>query len=127
MAVLVLGGAGYIGSNAVDSLVEQNFDVVVLDNLCTGYKVAVNKKARFYEGDIRDKELLQRIFRTEKIDSLMHFAALSLGRESVDNPLKYFSNNVTGTQVILEVMQEFHVKHIVFSSSVEMSSLETYT
>jgi UDP-glucose 4-epimerase len=117
MAVLVLGGAGYIGSNAVDSLVEQNFDVVVLDNLCTGYKVAVNKKARFYEGDIRDKELLQRIFRTEKIDSLMHFAALSLGRESVDNPLKYFSNNVTGTQVILEVMQEFHVKHIVFSSS----------
>ena len=117
MAVLVLGGAGYIGSNAVDALIEKNYEVVVVDNLSTGYKISINKKGKFYEGDIRDRDLLRHIFQVEKIDSVMHFAALSLGRESIYNPLKYFNNNIYGTQIVLEVMKEFDVKHIVFSSS----------
>lgn len=117
MAVLVLGGAGYIGSNAVDALIEKNYEVVVVDNLSTGYKISINKKGKFYEGDIRDRDLLRYIFQVERIDSVMHFAALSLGRESIDNPLKYFNNNIYGTQIVLEVMKEFDVKHIVFSSS----------
>lgn len=117
MAVLVLGGAGYIGSNMVDTLIQNQEEVVVLDNLCTGYRRAVHEKAHFYDGDIRDKALLRHIFETEKIDAVMHFAALTLGRESVEQPLKYFSNNVYGTQIVLEVMQEFKVKPIVFSSS----------
>ncbi|KSU09687.1 UDP-glucose 4-epimerase [Lactococcus lactis] len=117
MSVLVLGGAGYIGSNAVDALIEKNYEVVVVDNLSTGYKISINKKAKFYEADIRDRDLLRHIFQVEKIDSVMHFAALSLGRESINNPLKYFNNNIYGTQIVLEVMNEFDVKHIVFSSS----------
>ena len=117
MSVLVLGGAGYIGSNAVDALIEKKYEVVVIDNLSTGYKISIDKKAKFYEGDIRDRELLKHIFQVEKIDSVIHFAALSLGRESIDNPLKYFNNNIFGTQVVLEVMEEFDIKHIVFSSS----------
>ncbi|MEY2387354.1 UDP-glucose 4-epimerase GalE [Lactococcus lactis] len=117
MAVLVLGGAGYIGSNAVDALIEKKYEVVVVDNISTGYKISIDKKAKFYEGDIRDRDLLRHIFQVEKIDSVMHFAALSLGRESINNPLKYFNNNIYGTQVVLEIMKEFDVKHIVFSSS----------
>lgn len=117
MTVLVLGGAVYIGSNAVDMLIDKGFKVAVVDNLSTGFKSAVPTSATFYEGDIRNKELLRHIFQSEEIDSVMHFAALSLGRESIENPLKYFDNNVYGTQVVLETMQEFNVNHIVFSSS----------
>ncbi|MBO0451118.1 MULTISPECIES: UDP-glucose 4-epimerase GalE [Enterococcus] len=117
MTVLILGGAGYIGSNAVDGLIMRGYEVAVIDNLSTGHKRAIHKAAHFYEGDIRDKELLRKVFKEEKIDAVMHFAALSLGRESVEQPLKYFSNNVYGTEVVLETMQEFEVKSIVFSSS----------
>lgn len=117
MSILVLGGAGYIGANAVDALIEKNYKVVVLDNLSTGFQQAVHAQARFYKGDIRDKALLQQIFREEQVEAVLHFAALSLGRESVEQPMKYFSNNVYGTQVLLEVMAEFEVRHIVFSSS----------
>lgn len=117
MAILVLGGAGYIGSNMVDTLIDHQYEVVVVDNLSTGFRVAVNQKAEFYLGDIRDKILLRRIFKTNKISAVLDFAALSLGRESVEKPLVYFNNNVYGTQVVLEVMQEFDVRHIVFSSS----------
>lgn len=117
MTVLVLGGAGYIGSNAVDALIERGDKVAVVDNLSTGHKAAVNENAHFYKGDIRDKELLRSVFQIEGIESVMHFAALSLGRESVEQPLKYFSNNVHGTEIVLEVMKEFRVNSIVFSSS----------
>lgn len=118
MSVLVLGGAGYIGSHAVDQLLEQGYDVIVIDNLLTGHKEAVHKAARFYEGDIRDHVFMRDVFRKEEnIEGVMHFAAFSLVGESMDQPLKYFNNNVYGTQVVLEIMEEFGVKHIVFSST----------
>lgn len=117
MTVLVLGGAGYIGSHAVDQLIDQQYDVAVVDNLQTGHQVAVHKKARFYQGDIRDKIFMESIFEKESIEGVMHFAANSLVGESMQQPLQYFNNNVYGTQVILETMQKFDVKSIVFSSS----------
>lgn len=117
MAILVLGGAGYIGSHAVDQLIEQGKQVVVVDNLLTGHRQAIHPAATFNEGDIRDKAFLQSVFEKETIDGVIHFAASSLVGESVEKPLKYFNNNVYGMQVLLEVMKEHQVKHIVFSST----------
>jgi UDP-glucose 4-epimerase len=117
MNVLVLGGAGYIGSHAVYQLVEKGYRTIVVDNLETGHEEAIHKEAFFYKGDIRDKEFLRSVFEKENIDGVIHFAANSLVGESMENPLKYFDNNVYGTQVTLEIMKEFGVKHIVFSST----------
>jgi len=117
MSILVLGGAGYIGSHAVYQLIDGGYDVVVVDNLQTGHKKAIHPKASFYEGDIRDREFLRSVFTKETIDGAIHFAANSLVGESMTEPLKYFDNNVYGTQVLLEVMNEFSVRNIVFSST----------
>ncbi|HHB9322138.1 TPA: NAD-dependent epimerase/dehydratase family protein, partial [Enterococcus faecalis] len=117
MSILVLGGAGYIGSHAVDQLISKGYAVIVVDNLLTGYRSAVHEQATFYEGDIRDKAFLRSVFEKESIEGVLHFAANSLVGESVEKPLMYFNNNVHGTQIALEVMQEFGVKHIVFSST----------
>lgn len=117
MTVLVLGGAGYIGSHAVDQLVGKGYDVAVVDNLVTGHKKAINAKARFYEGDVRDKPFLTSVFAKEQIEAVFHFAAFSLVGESVEKPLKYFNNNIYGMQILLEVMQENHVDKIIFSST----------
>ncbi|AWP36228.1 UDP-glucose 4-epimerase GalE [Heyndrickxia coagulans] len=117
MSILVLGGAGYIGSHAVYQLIDQKYDVVVIDNLQTGHRAAIHPKAKFYEGDIRDRAFMQEVFEKEKIDAIIHFAANSLVGESMEQPLKYFDNNVYGTQIVLEMMKEFHVPHIVFSST----------
>ena len=117
MTVLVLGGAGYIGSHAVDQLVGKGYDVAVVDNLVTGHKKAINGKARFYEGDVRDKPFLTSVFAKEQIEAVFHFAAFSLVGESVEKPLKYFNNNIYGMQILLEVMQENHVDKIIFSST----------
>ncbi|MFB8504858.1 UDP-glucose 4-epimerase GalE [Enterococcus durans] len=117
MSILVLGGAGYIGSHAVDQLINKGYEVIVVDNLLTGHKAAVHPDARFYEGDIRDKTFLKSVFAKETIEGVLHFAASSLVGESVEKPLKYFNNNVYGMQVLLEVMHEFDVKNIVFSST----------
>ena len=117
MSILVLGGAGYIGSHAVDQLVNKGYEVVVVDNLLTGHEQAIHPKAVFYKGDVRDKEFLTTVFDNEDIDGVMHFAASSLVGESVEKPLMYFNNNVYGMQILLEVMQEHDVKHIVFSST----------
>ncbi|WP_430609577.1 UDP-glucose 4-epimerase GalE [Enterococcus sp. DIV0876] len=117
MTILVLGGAGYIGSHAVDQLINQGNKVAVVDNLLTGHRQAVHPDAAFYQGDIRDKDFLKDVFAKEEIEGVIHFAASSLVGESVENPLKYFNNNVYGMQILLEVMQEFSVKHIVFSST----------
>ncbi|MBF2455144.1 UDP-glucose 4-epimerase, partial [Listeria seeligeri] len=116
MSIVVLGGAGYIGSHAVDELINRGYEVVVVDNLRTGHKESIHKKARFYEGDIRDKAFLSTVFEKESIDSVIHFAASSLVGESMEVPLEYLNNNVYGTQVLLEVMEQYGVKHIVFSS-----------
>ncbi|ALC89433.1 UDP-glucose 4-epimerase [Bacillus sp. FJAT-18017] len=117
MSVLVLGGAGYIGSHAVYQLIDQNYDVVVIDNLQTGHEKAIHPKAKFYKGDIRDKEFLRSVFKKEQIEGVIHFAANSLVGESMEKPLEYFNNNVYGTQVLLEAMTEFGIKNIVFSST----------
>ncbi len=117
MTVLVLGGAGYIGSHTVYELIDMKEDVVVADNLATGHFGAIHSKARFYKGDIREKEFLDYIFKKEKIDSVIHFAANSLVGESMTDPLKYYDNNLYGTMVLLKSMIENNVNKIVFSST----------
>ena len=117
MAVLVCGGAGYIGSHCVYELIEKGEKVVVVDNLLTGFRNAVHKDAIFYEGDIRDLDFLNRIFREQQIDSVIHFAANSLVGESMTQPLKYFGNNVYGTEILLKAMVENNIDKIVFSST----------
>lgn len=117
MTILVLGGAGYIGSHTVYELIEKGEDVVIVDNLETGYKEAVHPKARFYQGDIRNREFVDSVFENEKIDAVIHFAANSLVGESMTNPLKYYDNNLCGTKVLLESMIAHDVKKIVFSST----------
>lgn len=117
MAVLVLGGAGYIGSHAVDRLIQKGYDVAVVDNLVTGHRAAVNNKARFYEGDIRDAAFLNSVFEQEKVEGVIHFAAFSIVPESMKDPLKYFDNNTAGMVKLLEAMARYNVKKIVFSST----------
>ena len=117
MTVLVLGGAGYIGSHAVDQLITKGYDVAVVDNLKTGHKESLPDKARFYQGDIRDKAFMEDVFTKENIEGVIHFAASSLVGESMEIPLDYLNNNVYGTQVVLEVMEKYNVKSIIFSSS----------
>ena len=117
MAILVCGGAGYIGSHAVHALVEKGEQVVIVDNLQTGHRGALNPAATFYEGDIRDAAVLDKIFTENKIEAVIHFAANSLVGESVEKPLLYFNNNVYGMQVLLEAMVRHGVDKIVFSST----------
>ncbi|MCP8858384.1 UDP-glucose 4-epimerase GalE [Latilactobacillus fuchuensis] len=117
MSILVLGGAGYIGSHTVDQLINQGFDVAVVDSLITGHRAAVNTQARFYEGDIRDKDFMRTVFDQEEVEGVIHFAAFSIVPESMKSPLKYFDNNTYGMTALLEVMTEFDVKKIVFSST----------
>lgn len=117
MSVLVLGGAGYIGSHTVYELIESGEDVIIIDNLETGHIEAIHPKARFYEGDIRNAEFLDEVFSKEKIDTVIHFAANSLVGESVSNPLKYYDNNLYGTKVLLSQMVKHNIDKIVFSST----------
>jgi UDP-glucose 4-epimerase len=117
MNILVTGGAGYIGSHCVKALLDQGDQVIVIDNLSTGYKKALDKRAKFYQVDIRDKDHVVNILLKEKIESVIHFAAFSLVGESMINPLKYYENNVYGTQKLLEAMTEADVQYIVFSST----------
>ena len=117
MAILVCGGAGYIGSHAVHALVEKGEQVVIVDNLQTGHRGALNPAAKFYEGDIRDAAVLDKIFTENKIEAVIHFAANSLVGESMEQPLLYFNNNVYGMQVLLEAMVRHGVDKIVFSST----------
>ncbi|NRT73865.1 UDP-glucose 4-epimerase GalE [Clostridium beijerinckii] len=117
MSILVCGGAGYIGSHTVHELVKQNKDVIIVDNLQSGHMKAVDPKAKFYKGDIRDSEFLDKVFSENKIDAIIHFAANSLVGESMVKPLLYFNNNVYGMQILLESMVKHDIKNIVFSST----------
>lgn len=124
MKILVTGGAGYIGSHTCIELLNANYDVIVLDNLCNSSKQALkrveeltNKSVEFYETDLLNKTDISHIFSEHKIDAVIHFAGLKAVGESVSIPLKYFQNNITGTLNLLEVMNDFNVKNIVFSSS----------
>ncbi|MCB2298266.1 UDP-glucose 4-epimerase GalE [Clostridium tagluense] len=116
MAILVCGGAGYIGSHMVAELLEKGEEVVILDNLEKGHRQAL-LGGKFYEGDLRDSNLLDLVFNENKIDAVIDFAADSLVGESVVEPLKYFENNIGSTVNLLKAMRDHKVRHIVFSST----------
>lgn len=116
MAVLVTGGAGYIGSHAVAALLERGEEIVIVDNLNQGHKEAV-LGGKLYAGDLRDADFLGTVFQENDIDAVIHFAASSLVGESMKDPGKYYHNNVYGTLCLLEKMNEYGVKNIVFSST----------
>ncbi len=115
--ILVTGGAGYIGSHCVRELLAQGFDVAVVDNLATGHRSAIDPRARFFEGDIRDKAFLDGVFAEIKPEAVIHFAAFSLVGVSMQQPLAYYNNNVHGSEVLLTSMIENGVTKIVFSST----------
>lgn len=115
--ILVLGGAGYIGSHAVKMLIERGESVIVVDNLETGHAAAVHPNAKFYNVDIRNEEELEEVFMENRIESVIHFSANSLVGESVSEPIKYFDNNVFGAINLLKIMRKYEVKKIVFSST----------
>ena len=124
MAILVTGGAGYIGSHTCVELQNAGYDVVVLDNLSNSsaksldrVKTITGKDVKFYKGDILDRDILNKIFENEQIDSCINFAGLKAVGESVQQPLKYYRNNIDTTLTLLECMQEAGVKQFVFSSS----------
>jgi len=124
MAILVTGGAGYIGSHTVVELQNSGYDVVVLDNLSNSSKKSLDrvekitgKPVPFYEGDIRDAAILNTIFEQEKIDGCIHFAGLKAVGESVEKPLEYYDNNIAGTLNLVDVMRKHNCKNIIFSSS----------
>lgn len=117
MAILVCGGAGYIGSHTVAELLERGEEVVVVDNLYKGHKEAVMKPAKLYIGDLRDASFMDKVFTENSIEAVIDFAADSLVGESVLEPLKYYRNNVYGTLCLIEKMNEHGVKKIVFSST----------
>ncbi|NIK78638.1 UDP-glucose 4-epimerase [Paenibacillus castaneae] len=116
MAVLVTGGAGYIGSHAVAALLERGEEVVVIDNLQQGHRKAL-LGGKLYEGDLRDGDFMDTVFKENKIDAVIHFAANSLVGESMKDPGKYYHNNVFGTLCLLEKMNQYKVRKIVFSST----------
>lgn len=124
MAILVTGGAGYIGSHTCVELLNSGYEVVVVDNLSNSCEEALNrvekitgKKVTFYEVDLLDREALDKVFDKESIDSVIHFAGLKAVGESVRKPLEYYHNNITGTLILCDVMRNHGVKDIVFSSS----------
>ncbi|MCI6811125.1 MAG: UDP-glucose 4-epimerase GalE [Lachnospiraceae bacterium] len=124
MAILVTGGAGYIGSHTVVELQQAGYEVVVLDNLCNSSRKALErvelitgKKVPFYQADILDREALEEIFTKEKIDSCIHFAGLKAVGESVAKPWEYYENNIAGTLTLVDVMRRHGCKNIIFSSS----------
>ena len=124
MAILVTGGAGYIGSHTVVELLGNGKEVVVVDNLCNSsekslerVKEITGKDVKFYKADILDKSALEEIFTKENIESVIHFAGLKAVGESVAKPWEYYNNNITGTLVLLEVMKNHNCKNIIFSSS----------
>ncbi|WP_211654849.1 UDP-glucose 4-epimerase GalE [Planococcus alpniumensis] len=116
MGILLCGGAGYIGSHTVKELTSK-YDVVILDNLTTGHDFLLNNKANFEKGDLGDSVVLDRIFNKYKIDAVFHFAANSLVGESVQDPIKYYKNNVSATITLLDKMVEYGVDKFIFSST----------
>jgi UDP-glucose 4-epimerase len=124
MAILVTGGAGYIGTHTVVELLNAGQEVIIVDNLSNSSVEALarvhtitGKYVTFYQGDILNKALLQKVFADHSIESVIHFAGLKAVGESVEKPLKYYENNVTGTIILCQVMAENNVKNLVFSSS----------
>ena len=124
MAILVTGGAGYIGSHTVVELLEAGEDIVIVDNFVNSkpealekIKKITGKDFKFYEVDILDEEKLEKVFKENNIESVIHFAGLKAVGESVVKPIEYYHNNITGTLVLLKLMKKYNCKRIVFSSS----------
>lgn len=124
MAILVTGGAGYIGSHTCVELLNSGYEVVVVDNLCNSSEKSLErveeltgKKVKFYKGDILDRDSLNRIFEQESIESCIHFAGLKAVGESVSKPWEYYENNIAGTLTLVDVMRQHNCKNIIFSSS----------
>ena len=118
MKILVLGGAGYIGSHTVYELIDAGEEVVIIDNLETGHIEAVHPQAKFYKGDLRNKDFVDSVLDQEKdIDAVIHFAANSLVGESMVDPLKYYDNNLCGTKTMVQSLVEHGIDKIVFSST----------
>lgn len=124
MAILVTGGAGYIGSHTVVELQNAGYDVVVVDNLCNSSEKALDrvskitgKPVKFYKADILDRDAMNEVFDKEEIDSCIHFAGLKAVGESVAKPWEYYENNIAGTLTLVDVMRKHNVKNIIFSSS----------
>jgi UDP-glucose 4-epimerase len=117
MAILVTGGAGYIGSHTVLALEAHGYEVVVLDNLSTGFDWAVSKSSRLYVGDVADTELVSRIVRDHQIDGIIHFAGSIIVPESVSNPLKYYDNNTARSLALIASAVANGVRHFIFSST----------
>lgn len=124
MSILVTGGAGFIGSHTVVELLEAGEEIIIVDNFCNSspevlnkIKQITNKDFKFYEVDLLDEENLEKVFKENNIESVIHFAALKAVGESVAKPLEYYHNNVTGTVILLKLMQKYNCKKIVFSSS----------
>lgn len=131
MSILITGGAGYIGSHTCVELLEAGYDIVVIDNYCNScpqalerVKKITGKDFKYYECDIRDKENLDKIFKSNKIDAVIHFAGLKAVGESCQKPLEYYDNNIGGTISLIEVMRENNCKNIVFSSSATVYGAE---
>ncbi len=130
MAVLITGGAGYIGSHTCIALMQNGFDVVIVDNLCNSKKEVIarieelsGKSVKFYKADVCDADALRDIFKNEDIDSVIHFAGLKAVGESCEKPLEYYENNIISTLSLCRVMREFGVKKLVFSSSATVYGL----
>lgn len=117
MSVLVTGGAGYIGSHAVIDLLRAGEEVVVIDDLSTGFDWAVQDAATLYQGDIADEALVDRIIREHKVEAVIHFAGSIVVPESVENPLKYYSNNTAKSRALIERCVAGGVRHFIFSST----------
>lgn len=124
MKVLVTGGTGYIGSHTCVELLEKGYEVVVFDNLYNSQmdvvdkiKQITGKEIRFYKADMREKESMRPVFEENKIDVVIHFAGLKCVPESVEKPLLYYQNNISGTLNLCELMKEYGCKRIIFSSS----------
>lgn len=124
MAIMVTGGCGYIGSHTCVQLINSGYEPVIVDNLYNSKKVVLDriekitgKKPKFYEGDVRDRPFLDRIFQENQIESVIHFAALKAVGESVHKPLEYYDNNVYGSIILLQAMRAANVKNMIFSSS----------
>ena len=120
--VLITGGAGYIGSHAVKLFLEKKYEVIVIDNLSRGFKQSLEilekfGKLKFIEGDLRNKSDIEKVFKNQKIDAVIHFAALCSVNESMEKPEMYFENNVLGTLNLLEMMKKFKTDKLIFSST----------
>ena len=124
MAILVTGGAGYIGSHTAVELLEKGEDIVIVDNFSNSMPDVLDKieeitgkKVKFYEVDLLDEENLEKVFKENSIEAVIHFAGLKAVGESVSKPIEYYHNNITGTLILLKLMKKYDVKKIVFSSS----------